>query len=284
VAVMKAEGVEYEQRMEELDRITHPQPNGEIIDEWFEEFRRAHPWVGHEVIQPKSIARDMVERYASFNDYVQTYGLQRSEGLLLRYLSNAYKVLVQTVPEERRDDAILEIIAFLRTALAHTDASLVNEWESMLVPAEEQEGEAAAVPVVVRPDIASDPRVFIARVRAEVHRLVKALADKNYEEAAACVHQPAEGEAYEVTAAWPAERFDEALASFYGEHERIVFNHRARLTDLTQIKEIGGRQWQVLQTLVDPEEENLWGIEALIDLNEPDAGDGPLLRLERVAG
>jgi superfamily II RNA helicase len=282
LAVLKAEGVDYEQRMEELDRITHPQPDGELISEWFEEFRLAHPWVGHEVVQPKSIARDMVERYASFNTYVQAYGLQRSEGVLLRYLSSAYKALAQTVPEELKTGEVLEIQAFLRTTLAHTDASLVKEWESMLVPSEEREGEPPSMPVVVRPDLTSDPRTFLARVRAEVHRLVKALADRDYSEAAASVYQP-DAESYEE-AAWPPERFEEELARFYDAHESILFNHRARLSELTQIKQLDPRRWQVLQTLVDPEEENLWGIEALVDLNAPDAGDGPLLRVQRISG
>jgi hypothetical protein len=184
---------------------------------------------------------------------------------------------VQTVPDSAKSEAVIEIVAYFRAMLAQVDASLISEWESMLAPSAEEQ--PAAIPVRVRPDITKDTRAFRARIRAELHRLVKALADKNYEEASACIWQPPDGQG---SAAWSVERLSETLEPFYDMHERLVFDHRARLAELTFVKEIGPRIWQVQQTLVDPEEENLWAIEAEIHLTDPQAQDGPLLQLVRI--
>ncbi len=280
MAEMKAQGVEYDERIAELEKITYPKPNADAIYATFDDFRRTRPWVGHENIRPKSIARDMIERYCSFNDYVVEYGLQSSEGVLLRYLSGAYKALVQSVPDDYKTDAVLESVAYLRAVLAHVDSSLVSEWESMLVPSEE--GEPAEVPTRVRPNISADPRAFAARVRAELHQLVKALAGKDYEQAVSCVRTATREQDPGGVSAWSTERFEEALAPFFAEHGTLVFNHRARLSELTHMRQSGPLQWQVQQTLVDPEEQNLWAIEAEIDLTESDAADGPLLRLRSI--
>jgi len=62
---LKAEGVEYEQRMAEFDKVSHPKPNAELIYSTFDAYAAHHPWLESENIRPKSIARDMYERYAS---------------------------------------------------------------------------------------------------------------------------------------------------------------------------------------------------------------------------
>jgi hypothetical protein len=99
VAQMKADGVEYEQRMEELEKLEYPKPLRDFVYETFNAFADRHPWVGEENIRPKSIAREMFEGFRSFSDYVQEYDLERVEGLLLRHLHSVYKVLSQTVPD-----------------------------------------------------------------------------------------------------------------------------------------------------------------------------------------
>jgi hypothetical protein len=278
IAELKAQGVEYEERMAQLESVTYPKPNADFIYGTFDAFRETRPWLRHENVQPKSIVRDMFERYASFNDYVRLYGLQRSEGVLLRYLSQAYKALLQSVPDAYKTAQVEEVAAYLRTLLAHVDSSLVTEWEAML-EAGPQEAEPSLPEAPRRPDISRDPKRFSARVRAEMHRLVKALADENYEDAAAAVWQPAEEDA---TQAWTPERLAEAMAPFYEQHSRLVFDHRARLSEHTTMKAFGGRRWHVQQTLLDAQEENLWAIEAEIDLEDPEAADGPLLRLVRI--
>ncbi|NJK31146.1 MAG: DUF3516 domain-containing protein, partial [Deltaproteobacteria bacterium] len=186
VAAMKAEGVEYEQRMEELEKVSYPKPNAEFIYDTFNAFTRKHPWVGRENIRPKSIARDMYERWATFNDYVREYGLTRSEGLLLRHLHQTYKTLEQSVPESHKSEAVVDAIAWLRATIERVDSSLVQEWERMLSGAHDLEDRLIAKLERMRPeelDISLDRKVFYARIRAELHHLVHALARRDWEEA-----------------------------------------------------------------------------------------------------
>ena len=106
VAEMKAEGLEYDQRMEELEKLEYPKPLRDFVYATFNAFADRHPWVGEENIRPKSIAREMFEGFRSFSDYVQEYDLERAEGLLLRHLNSVYKVLSQTVPDGVKTDAV----------------------------------------------------------------------------------------------------------------------------------------------------------------------------------
>jgi superfamily II RNA helicase len=131
MAELKAEGVEFDERIEILETIEHPKPMREWIYQTFNDFARLHPWVGQDNIQPKSIVREMFETYQSFTDYIKEYDLERSEGLLLRYLSEVYKVLAQTVPNAAKDDVVLEIEFYLKQMIRAVDSSLVDEWERM---------------------------------------------------------------------------------------------------------------------------------------------------------
>ena len=273
VAGLKADGLAYEERMERLEQVTHPQPSGEFIRQTFEIFRDNHPWVGHEDIRPKSIARDMIERYATFNQYVGLYGLQRSEGVLLRYLTEVYKTLVQTVPDEYKTEEVHGVIAFLRSTLQRTDSSLVREWEAMLAPAEGAEGDGAGS-TARRPF--ADERVFRARVRAEIHALVKALAEANYEDAVAMVAEDADDP-------WTPERLEQAMAPFLEEQGALVFDHSARFPKYTHLQASGRDQWWVRQTLLTAEGPSPWMVEAEIDLAARDGSNGPLLALVRVS-
>jgi hypothetical protein len=107
--------------MRRLDEVTHPQPVADFIQIAFDHFRGRHPWVGGDLVRPKSVAREMVEEYLGFGEYVRRYGLQRSEGVLLRYLSQAYKTLDQNVPDTLKSDAVWDIIGYLRAVLERTD-------------------------------------------------------------------------------------------------------------------------------------------------------------------
>ena len=100
LARLKEEGMEYEERMEVLRELEHPKPLADFLYEVFDDYRARHPWARDHNVHPKSIVRDMYERSMSFAEYVAHYGLTRSEGCLLRYLSDAYKALVQNVPED----------------------------------------------------------------------------------------------------------------------------------------------------------------------------------------
>ena len=131
VAAMKAEGVEYEERMERLAEATWPQPNAEELWAAYRVFAQQHPWVGEDRVRPKSIARDMYETGRTFRDYVTAYGLKRSEGVLLRYLSDVYKTMQQTVPESARTDEVDELIGWLGAVVRQVDSSLIDEWERL---------------------------------------------------------------------------------------------------------------------------------------------------------
>jgi len=128
---MKADGMEYDQRMEELDKLEYPKPLRDFVYETFNAFADRHPWVGEDNIRPKSIAREMFEQFRSFAEYVLDYELQRSEGLLLRHLNSVYKVLSQTVPDGVKNDHVREMELYLRTLLRAVDSSLEEEWERM---------------------------------------------------------------------------------------------------------------------------------------------------------
>lgn len=267
---MKARGLDYEDRVRELEKITYPKPNAEFIYHTFDAFRELHPWVRHENVQPKSVVREMFERYASFHEYVREYGLQRSEGVLLRYVSEVYKTLIQTVPAEAKTEEVQELIAFVRGLLAHVDTSLILEWESLL----DGEGAEEAAPTQAPArDITRDPKAFARRVRAEMHLLIKALSTRAYDDAAACLRTD------DPTTAWSADMLEQAMERFYDGYSHLVFDHRARLSDKTLMRELGRRHWQVRQILVDPEGDNSWAVEAEIELDEGQTPDGPLLTL-----
>ena len=284
---LKAEGMEFEQRIEELDKVEYPKPNRDFIYETFNAYADKHPWVGSENIHPKSIAREMYETCASFHEYIRDYALQRSEGVLLRYLSQVYKALLQNVPESRKDESIEEIEMYLRTMLGRVDSSLVEEWEDMLHPSTDVAAPAYQ-PKTVRPlwHPSTNPRAFAARLRTEMHRLVKALATRDYDEATLIVapsSSAAPSSSPSSDDVWTAERFAKALAPFHTEYGAIVFTPVARQTIHTHIKQVDTDLWQVQQTLLDPQDDNFWVVEGLVDLSDPTVGkDGPLVQVQRI--
>jgi superfamily II RNA helicase len=289
---LKAAGVPYEDRIVALEDVTWPKPNAEHIYEVFNTYKVHHPWVSDELIRPKSVVREMAELFTSFAEYVKELGLQRSEGVLLRYLSEAYKALAQNVPAEARTDALLDVIAYLRAMLALVDSSLLTEWEQLMSGAD-----APAVEAVKKVDISADRRVFVARVRAELHALVRALSREDWEEAAACVKRDEAGP-------WGPDAFAEALAPFLEEHGAVAFDHRARLANLTTVRPVGPHQWEVRQVLVAPTKDTAqddatrfgyaddapeadapsWAIEGRIDLRGDTNPEGPLVTIVAIAG
>jgi hypothetical protein len=247
-----------------------PKPCADRIYDTFNEFRRRHPWLGAEHIRPKSIARDMYERYASFNDYVREYGLQRSEGLLLRYLGDVYRTLSRTVPDALKTEAFDDVVTFFLTLLRQVDTSLLDEWERLTHPvAKAPETPVATMPVPV------DPRVIKRRVRAELHRLLKTLASRAYDEVAACIVS-------EPGFPWPTETLEKTLAPYFAEHQRMVTEPHARAPALTVIKDSVG-VWQATQIIVDPEGHNEWRIQCEVQPEDARAADQPvLIRLRHI--
>jgi hypothetical protein len=272
-AQLKADGVPYEERIRRLDEVQPLAPSRAFIEQTFEFFARRHPWVRYQDVHPKSIAREMYEGYYGFDHYVRFYGLQRIEGLLLRYISQVYTAIVQTVPENAKTEAVHDVIAYFRAMLERVDSSLVDEWESLMRPDEARVELASAPPRIY--DLARDERALRARARAELHRLVRALAERDWAEATACVRPDPEDP-------WTPQRFERTLADFYAQHDSIVFTQAARHAEWTRIVPDGPRRWTVTQVILDPADDNDWCIEGEIDLSGETEPVGALLRLSRI--
>ncbi len=292
---LKAQGMEYDQRMEELEKVEHPKPNAEMIYGTFNSFATKHPWVGQSNIRPKSVARELFERAATFNEYIRDYGLQRSEGVVLRYLSDAYKTLIQNVPDSARNEQLEDIAAFLLTTLRHTDSSLVEEWETMRYgpsePTTVETGVAGAPVATRKKDLGKDPKALAARVRAELHQLGRLLARQEWEAAAEHLQQPDR---------WTASSVEEAMAPYYADYYSLDMTPKARQPVLTQLIPDGDRKWTVRHALTPglprrpevagetevPEDqtEHLedWFIEGTVDLvGRPDV-DGALITVHHI--
>jgi hypothetical protein len=281
VARLKAEGVSYEERMNRLDEVTHPQPDADVIELAFERFVSVHPWVAAGMVKPKSIGREMLEDYSDFGDYIRQYGLQRSEGVLLRYLSQLYKTLEHNVPDWAKTEAVHDVIGFFRAMLERVDTSLIEEWESLLHPELRFQGITdgrVAHRLIAVERLLADPQALTSRIRAELHQLVRALSLGDWEGAAGLVRRVDA----DPGTHWSAEDFENALVPFLRDHERLVFDHSARLADKTRIVKTGERTWQATQILVDPAGDNLWCIESTVDLFDPEVLDGPLITIHRI--
>ncbi len=281
VAEMKARGMEYDERMAELEKVEYPKPNRDFVYATFDEFAARHPWVGHENIRPKSVAREMVERCVGFDDYVRDLELQRAEGVLLRYLSQAWRALVQTVPEGYRDEALDDVAAFLRATVRGVDSSLLDEWERMRDPSTLASQVAAPSPesllAAVPRALDADPRAFAARVRSELHRLLKALADRRWDAAAEAIRRRPGAEPD-----WPPERIAREMEAYFAEHEGIDVTPRSRLPHNTFLEKTGPGSYLARQRIVDPQGEVDWVVECAVDLSAGREEDEPLIELVRV--
>ena len=247
VSRLKAEGVEYEQRMDELDKLTWPKPEADFIEPAFEIFSRQHPWVGRDTVGPKSVAREMFEHAENFNQYVTRHGLKRSEGLLLRYLTDCYKTLVQTVPAEHGSDDLDDVVEWLGAVVRRVDSSLLDEWERLRNPDPDLD-DAMAAPVAPD-DITANPRAFTVMVRNQVFGLVSDLALGRGE--------PIEG-----------------AEAYWDEHASIAIDADARATRWVDVDLDTGR---VVQTLRDPEGHDEWVLDARVDLDASRSADRPVV-------
>jgi superfamily II RNA helicase len=283
---MKAAGVEYDERIAELEKLEYPKPNKDFIYDSFNAFASRHPWVGTENIRPKSVAREMYETYQSFGEYIREYDLQRAEGLLLRYVSDVYKALSQTVPEAMKTEEIDDIVAYFGEMIRNVDSSLLDEWERMRSPRrlalgtahEDDDGAETAEEARARAsDITRDVRGFTVLVRNAVFSLLRALATRDYEGAAELV---ASGD----DDYWTAARLEEALRPFYDDHSAIRTDPGARNPAHMRIDRERGHEgvWRVDQVLVDPDDHNDWVLEIGVDLARSREASRPRLTLRRV--
>jgi superfamily II RNA helicase len=271
MAEMKSSGVEYEERMERLAQVEHPKPNRDWIYNNFNEFRARHPWVGSDNVAPKSIVREMYERAMTFGEYVQDYGLKRSEGVVLRYLSDVYKALQQNVPAELRTPELDETVVWLGALIRQVDSSLIDEWERLLHP-DEIDPAAAVRPRLPTGDertIVDDPRAFRVMVRNKAFDWVQRLARRSgYDEIVA--------EALDRERWRSGEDVIEAMAAYREEFGDVLVDAAARSGDRFHFDRASGRVTQILH---DPDDTNEWRIVADVDLDASRTEDRVVLRL-----
>ncbi|NYD79773.1 DEAD/DEAH box helicase [Arthrobacter cupressi] len=256
VAAMKADGVEYEQRMAMLESVSYPKPLAGILGDAFEVYRRAAPWVGDFELAPKSVIRDMYERAMNFGEFVQFYGLARSEGIVLRYLADGFRALRQTVPQDALRDDLEDLIAWLGELVRQVDSSLLDEWEELTSGAAPTPHDAPPPPP---PALTSNIRAFRVMVRNEMFRRVELFAAEDSD---------ALGE-LDAGSGWDAARWEEALDDYFDEHDDIGDGPDARGPGLLIITEEPGL-WRVRQIFDDPAGNHDWGISAEVDLAASD--------------
>ena len=255
VAAMKRDGIEYDERMALLEEVTWPKPLADLLAQSFEVFASSQPWVRDFELSPKSVVRDMFERAMSFAEFVSFYQLQRSEGLVLRYLSDAYRAIRQTVPAEARTDDLLDIIEWLGELVRQVDSSLVDEWSALIDPSAHLPVDDAAVVPPAPPSILTNRRAFTVLVRNELFRRVQ-LAALQDDDALVALDPDID---------WP-----DVLDRYYDEHDEILTGGPARSPRMIAIDEADAAAergvWRVEQTIDDPAGDHDWRIRAEVDL------------------
>jgi superfamily II RNA helicase len=284
VAEMKMAGIEYDERMEELEKLEYPKPNREFVYSTFNDFADKHPWVGQENIRPKSIAREMFENFRSFSDYIRDYELQRAEGLLLRHLNSVYKVLAQTVPDNAKTDPVREMELYLATMIRQVDSSLLDEWEKMRDPSYESRAETKEI----RPpgaeeaerDITRDVKAFTSAIRTRIFSFLRGLVIADYNAALGhlSLQEDPDGRP------WTTERLRLLTEGYYADHAQLCLDPNARnLRHTYVIPSEDKRAWRVQQMLVDPEEHNDWVAEFEVDLARSREAEAPVISLRKIS-
>jgi len=281
VAEMKMAGIEYDQRMEELEKLEYPKPLRDFIYTTFNAFAAKHPWVGQDNIRPKSIAREMFENWRTFADYVKDYDLQRMEGLLLRHLNSAYKVLAQTVPDSFKTDEVREMEAYLQAMLRAVDSSLLDAWEKMQNP--DYEAPELKDPALARPeDVTRDRKRFLASVRARIFTFLASLERGHWEEAVQALdafgrREPEDAEGQP----WTPERLEKLMAAYREAHQgpRLDPEGRNQRHTYAAPKVDDPVYLVVQQMLVDEEEANDWVLTFEVDLEASREFQEPVMDL-----
>ncbi|WP_275003142.1 DEAD/DEAH box helicase [Promicromonospora iranensis] len=281
VAAMKAEGLEYEERMELLEEVTWPKPLADLLEPAFQTYRRTNPWVADAELSPKSVVRDMVEKAMTFAEIVSVYGLERTEGVVLRYLADAYRAVRQVVPDEHRTEEVQEIIEWLGELVRGVDSSLLDEWERLANPVDDDadlvtNGELAdaGAEAPARP-VTGNPRAFRRLIRNAMFRRVELIARESYGALAA------------LGGGWDADAWADALDPLFEEQgdDAVGIGPEARSAALLTILEPGAElpgsaggdaarvepgTWWVRQVLDDADSNRDWAFTAQIDLAASD--------------
>jgi superfamily II RNA helicase len=266
VAAMKAEGIEYDERIELLDEVTYPRPLDELLTHAFEVYLQTNPWAADGHLSPKSAVREMWENAWTFRELISVYGLTRSEGAVLRYLSDAFKALRSGVPSAARTDELTDIVEWLGELVRQVDSSLLDEWEELTSPdGPVQVTEVSAAPQ--RP-LTANQRAFTAMVRNALFRRVELFARERWEDLGAL----------DGHAGWTAGRWEEVGLDYFDEHDEVGTGADARGPAML-IFDKGSDRWRVRQILADPAGDHDWGIEVEVDLAASDEQGAPVLRV-----
>ena len=314
IAAMKAEGLDYDERMAALEEITWPRPLADLLEPALEMYKQSNPWVAEYELSPKSVVRDMVESAMTFSDLVSRYELGRSEGVVLRYLTDAYRALRQVVPEEHRTPEVEEIVEWLGGLVRAVDSSLLDEWEALGRAQAGHADEAAGILAADGPEADetagverafgadADGRValtrnlhaFRAAVRREMFRRIELMARDDVEGLGRL----------DAPSGWGEDRWDEALARYWDEYDWIGTDTAARATALAPLEESpdavalaaagvserliealeasGRKVWLATQVVDDPDGDHDWRLTALVDLAECDAAERAVVHLLNV--
>ena len=266
VAQMKAEGIEYDQRMELLDEVTYPKPLEELLGHTFDVYLRSNPWAADARLSPKSVVREMWERAFGFREFVNTYGLVRSEGAVLRYLSDTFKALRSGVPAAARTEEVTDIVEWLGELVRQVDSSLLDEWEQLTNP-DEPSGVPVAVPARPRP-LTGNERAFTAMVRNALFRRVELFARRRSYDLGLL----------DAASGWTSERWADVVEAYFAEHDEVGTGADARGPAMLIIDREPGR-WRVRQILDDPAGDRDWGFDTEVDLEASDEAGEAVIRL-----
>jgi superfamily II RNA helicase len=266
VAQMKAEGIEYDERMELLDEVTYPRPLEELLGHAFEVYLQSNPWAADAQLSPKSVVREMWERVLTFREFVSVYGLTRSEGAVLRYLSDAFKALRSGVPAAARTEEVTDIVEWLGELVRQVDSSLLDEWEQLTNPDQPLDA-PVTVPARPRP-LTGNERAFTAMVRNALFRRVDLFARRRWYDLGLL----------DADSGWTSERWEEVGRAYLAEHDDVGTGADARGPALLIIDRQPG-VWRVRQILDDPAGDHDWGFDVEVDLERSDEEGTAVLRL-----
>ena len=262
---LKADGLDYEERVALLEDVTWPKPLADFLGAAFTSYRRSHPWIHDGDLSPKSVVREMFETGMTFGQFITRYKLARAEGVVLRYLSDAYRALRSTVPVSVRSEEFDDLLEWLGELVRQTDSSLLDEWEALANPSDE--GETEARPGDARA-LSANPRALRVMVRQATFRRVDLLARESYAVLAQLDSGLTEAE-------WAS-----AADDYFAEYADIGTGPQARGPGLFGIEERPG-EWIVTQVLDDPEGDRDWRLTLRLDLDATDdAGELDLRTLD----
>lgn len=276
IAALKADGVDYTDRMNIVEDITWPKPLEELLEQAYDTFAETNAWVKEFELRPKSVVRDMLENAMTFSDLVATYGLARSEGVILRYLTDAWRTLKQSIPDEYNTPELEDIVVWLGELIRQVDSSLVDEWAQMAgedSPIDQDTVDRELAFGVEDPTaLTANRRAFTIMVRNYMFRLVQLFALEKEDRLAELLDYLDE-----------VPDFGAILDDYFDEYDDIDSGPEARGPEYFRLGDTDSRAWSVRQIIKDPDGDHAYQFVATVDLNASDeAGEVRLadLRVE----